>query len=47
MLCIKKKLKFPSHPSGKVRRQGPLGAVRAQPWNITMFVPAGCFGIAH
>ena len=31
MICVKN-LRFSSHPRGKVRRQGPPGSTRAQPW---------------
>ena len=31
MICIKN-LRFSSHPKGKVRRRGPPGFTRAQPW---------------
>ena len=36
MICMKK-LRFPSRPGGKVRRQGPPGSARAQPWSFLLF----------
>ena len=35
MICMKN-LRFSSRPGAKVRRQGPPGSARAQPW---VFVP--------
>ena len=33
MICMKN-LRFSSRPRSKVRRQGPLGSARAQPWAL-------------
>ena len=33
MICMKK-VRFSSCPGAKVRRQGPLGSARAQPWSF-------------
>ena len=34
MICMKKVTRFSSCPRAKVRRQGPPGSARAQPWYL-------------
>ena len=37
MICMKN-LRFSSRPRAKVRRQGPPGSARAQPWSPTIII---------
>ena len=44
MICMKN-LRFPSRPRAKVRRQGPPGSARAQPWHKSWGAPARGIGL--